>query len=651
MSIVDPRFSYKPFEYEEAYQYSNTQRQSFWLAHECALTEDLLDWKGKLDERERSVVAGVLKGFTQSELIIGDYWSNVCKWFPKPEVADMAKTFSAFECFDVETDLLTTEGWVPCKDITMQHRIAQYDLETKEITFVNPIKVYEYKYQGVMHHYNSKSMNLMVTPNHELITIHPHTKKATKRRSDKSKLGRNYLLPISGYGCGSSLELSVEEQLLIAIAADGTLRGLCPSAEDRNWRTIDVNLTKQRKIDRLKSLLDAAEWEYNQREVNTEYKKTVFQFCLPQKYDVKQVKNLGFLDIETMSATKAKQAVEEVLLWDGTTVANYAGSYYSTNKEAVEKIQAVAALGGISSVVGVNRTAGQSVEMTMPQGNKPKSTKTCYVVTFSDRFQTTYPHKEEVQYDGYVYCVSVDKQNIVSRRGGRIAITGNCIHAEAYNYLSETLGINDFEAFLQDPAAMAKFNSLVDARDENEQDIARSLAVFSAFAEGVSLFSSFAVLMRFPAFNKMKGLGTIVEYSSRDEALHSEAGIWLFNTYLSEKPHLRTDKLEQDIYEAARTCVKLEEDFINSIFEGGDLLGLKSDDLKNYIRARANKKLMELGYKPVIEFDSASASAISSWFDIFTGGARNHDFFLTRETNYSRGESFDPNELEFDFAL
>jgi ribonucleoside-diphosphate reductase beta chain len=323
MSIVDPRFNYKPFEYEEAYQYGNTQRLMPWLASECALTEDLLDWKGKLDARERAVVAGVLKGFTQSEIIIGDYWSNVCKWFPKPEVGDMAKTFSFYEV----------------------------------------------------------------------------------------------------------------------------------------------------------------------------------------------------------------------------------------------------------------------------------------------------------------------------------------VHAEAYNYLSETLGINDFEAFLQDPTAKAKFNSLVDARDQDEQDIARSLAVFSAFAEGVSLFSSFAVLMRFPAFNKMKGLGTIVEYSSRDEGLHSEAGIWLFNTYLSEKPHLRTGKLEQDIYEAARTCVKLEEDFIDSIFEGGDLLGLKANDLKNYIRARANKKLMELGYKPVIEFDAASATAISSWFDIFTGAARNHDFFLTRETNYSRGESFDPNELEFDFAL
>lgn len=649
MALTDPRHNYKPFEYEQAHKFSSDQQDSFWVAKECALTEDLLDWKVKLDDKERAVVAGVLKGFTQSELVIGDYWANVVRWFPKPEIAIMARTFSFFECFDEETDLLTTEGWIRCKDITMQHKIAQYDIETKEITFAYPSKTYQYRYTGVMHHYNSKSMNLMVTPNHELITIHPHTKKATKRRSDKSKLGRNYLLPISGYGCGSSPELSVEEQLLIAIAADGCLRGLCPSAEGRDWRTVDFNLTKQRKINRLKELLDLAGWEYAEREVNTESKKTVFQFLLPKEYDVKQVKNLGFLNIETMSAKKAKQAIEEVLLWDGTATKDFAGHYYSTNKEAVEKIQAVAALGGISSVIGINRTAQQSKEMTMPQGNKPKSTKTCYTVSLSDRFQTTYPYKKEVEYDGYVYCVSVEKQNVVSRRGGRIAITGNCIHTEAYSYLSDTLGLDDFEAFLQDPAAKAKYDNLISARDESEQDIARSLAVFSAFAEGVSLFSSFAVLMRFPALNKLKGLGTIIEYSSRDECLHAEAGIWLFNTYLEENPHLKTDKLESDIYEAARTCVGLEEGFIDSIFDQGDLLGLRALDLKNYIRARANQKLVQLGYKPILEFDPKSAEAISGWFDVFTGGARNHDFFLTRETNYTRGDAFDPNELDFNF--
>ena len=131
------------------------------------------------------------------------------------------------------------------------------------------------------------------------------------------------------------------------------------------------------------------------------------------------------------------------------------------------------------------------------------------------------------------------------------------IHAEAYSLLNETLGLDNFSEFLEDEATMAKIENLMKTvRDsfDGETDwheVAKSLAIFSAFTEGVNLFSSFAVLLSFKMRNKLKGVGQIVEWSIRDESLHSEAGCWLFRTLIKENPELKTPELEAAINEAA----------------------------------------------------------------------------------------------------
>ena len=121
-----------------------------------------------------------------------------------------------------------------------------------------------------------------------------------------------------------------------------------------------------------------------------------------------------------------------------------------------------------------------------------------------------------------------------------MAVTFGCfetIHAEAYSLLNEELGLDDFAEFLEDETTMAKIETLMNVRDghdgtPNWHERAKSLAIFSAFTEGVNLFSSFAVLLSFKLQNKLKGVGQIVEWSIRDESLHSNAGCWLFRTLL-----------------------------------------------------------------------------------------------------------------------
>ena len=210
------------------------------------------------------------------------------------------------------------------------------------------------------------------------------------------------------------------------------------------------------------------------------------------------------------------------------------------------------------------------------------------------------------------------------------------IHAEAYARLNEELGLDDFKAFLEDEVSKAKIDRLVETPGETIEDRAVSLAIFSAFTEGVNLFSSFAILMSFQLRNLMKGTGQIVEWSVRDESLHSKAGCWLFRTLLEEQPELNNDETREKVVEACELSVQLEFDFIDKAFEMGDIEGLTKEQLKNFIKARANEKMIELSYKPIYNDIDPNLLKQIEWFGHLTSGKTHQDFFAGRVTSYSK---------------
>lgn len=210
------------------------------------------------------------------------------------------------------------------------------------------------------------------------------------------------------------------------------------------------------------------------------------------------------------------------------------------------------------------------------------------------------------------------------------------IHAEAYARLNDELGLDDFQAFMEDEASRSKIERLLETPSETLEEKALALAIFSAFTEGVNLFSSFAILMSFQLRNLLKGTGQIVEWSVRDESLHSKAGCWLFKTLLSESPELDTPKMREQVTEACHLSVKLEYDFIDKAFEMGDIEGLTKDQLKNFIKARANDKMVELGYKPVYNDLDPALLKQMEWFGHLTSGKTHQDFFSGRVTDYSK---------------
>lgn len=211
------------------------------------------------------------------------------------------------------------------------------------------------------------------------------------------------------------------------------------------------------------------------------------------------------------------------------------------------------------------------------------------------------------------------------------------IHAVSYAHLMDTIGLPEIEyqAFLKYKEMKDKSDYLKNFNMDSKRDIAKSLAVFSAFFEGLQLFASFAILLNFSRFNKFKGMAQIITYSIRDETLHVQSMIKLFRTFISENPEIWDDSLKGEIYQIAKDMVEHENLFIDLAFEQGGIQGLTSDEMKEYIKYVADRRLLQLGLKPNFGVKDNPLS----WIDVILNAPEHSNFFETKSTEYSRATS------------
>ena len=209
------------------------------------------------------------------------------------------------------------------------------------------------------------------------------------------------------------------------------------------------------------------------------------------------------------------------------------------------------------------------------------------------------------------------------------------IHQHAYSLLLDTVGMPEIEykAFAE-YEAMADKHEYVDAVRVTKGDkgsIAKALAIYSAFTEGLQLFSSFIILLNFPRFGKMKGMGQIITYSIRDESLHVEAMTKLFREFIQENLDIWTDDFKKEIYQACRDMVGLEDRFLDLVFEMGDIDGLTKKEMQKYIRYIADRRLLQLGLKPNYDVKDNPLN----WLDDVLG-VEHQNFFEGRATTYMK---------------
>ena len=206
------------------------------------------------------------------------------------------------------------------------------------------------------------------------------------------------------------------------------------------------------------------------------------------------------------------------------------------------------------------------------------------------------------------------------------------VHQRAYALLNDTLGLpeEDFHKFIEYKEMADKLDFMADSNITSLSGLALALAQ-SVFNEGMSLFASFVMLLNFQRFGKMKGMGTIVEWSIRDETLHVQGNAKLFRTLCDEHPRIVNDELKSKIYQMARNAVKLEDRFIALAYKDNKVEGLEEEEVNEYIIHIADRRLLQLGLKAKFK---AKENPLP-WLDWVLNGVSHDNFFEKRVTEYS----------------
>ena len=225
------------------------------------------------------------------------------------------------------------------------------------------------------------------------------------------------------------------------------------------------------------------------------------------------------------------------------------------------------------------------------------------------------------------------------------------VHQRAYALLNDTLGLpdEDYHAFLEYSEMADKIDFMKDGNVSSHMGLALAFAQ-SVFNEGMSVFASFVMLLNFQRFGKMKGMATIVEWSIRDETIHVQGNAKLFREFTDEHPRIINDELKSKIYQMAENAVALEDKFIQLAFKGNSVQGLTKKEVRDYIRHIADRRLLQLGLKPLFKQKKNPLP----WLDWVLNGASHDNFFEKRVTEYSvagmEGDDFGWDELELEVA-
>ena len=211
------------------------------------------------------------------------------------------------------------------------------------------------------------------------------------------------------------------------------------------------------------------------------------------------------------------------------------------------------------------------------------------------------------------------------------------LHIAAYSHLIESLGMseNTYNEFMEYQEMKDKHDYVLNISQKNstKENTATHIAVFSAFTEGMQLFSSFIMLLNFPRNGNMKGMGQVITWSIVDETMHAENMIKLFRTYIEENKEIWNDDLKGKIYSIAEKMVELEDKFIDLAFSMGEMKNLTSEEVKKYIRYIADRRLISLGLKGIFKVKRNPLP----WVESMVNAPTHTNFFEQRVTDYAKG--------------
>lgn len=214
-------------------------------------------------------------------------------------------------------------------------------------------------------------------------------------------------------------------------------------------------------------------------------------------------------------------------------------------------------------------------------------------------------------------------------------------HSEAYSRLLEVLGYSSaFEELMEVKVIRERIDYLSEAlehtKSEDKKKYIFSLILFSMLIENVSLFSQFAVILSFTRFQGvLKNVSNIIAWTSLDEQIHANAGIFIVNKIKEEHPEYFTESLQLEIREILGKAMEKEERIVDWILEGGDLDAFSKQNLLSFMRFRIDDSLVALGMEPMYNISDAEYAPMQ-WFDEEILANSLDDFFAKRPVEYTK---------------
>lgn len=616
----------------------NRLTQNFWLPEKIPLAHDLPSWR-RMNDSERDATLKIFTGLTVLDTIQGTV--GAVSLIPDARTLHEESVYTNMAFMEAQasgTELLTPTGWKDVSEIGYNDTIAQYDPETRTISFTKPVAISSHFADEVYEFTNGKgAAKQVVSGGHRMFYEHlrqgkfqewrgvTETAREMKEKNFANQLSRVVsAAPTSVEGPG----MSDVDRFIVALQADGSLDYWPESEEIRTWRAV-FSFEKQRKHDRLKALLDSLGWDYK----FTDYGE--YQIRVPKSV-VGSKLFADHFDLTEKSVRWCREFVQEISYWDGHRhVHGGAISYYTAKKSNSDFVVATSTLAGYRS--NTNVVVDERSE------------------TFSDSYHTYVSlEKDSRGLHGFefkrvepqqVYCIQVPTTYLVSRYGREPVITGNCVHAKSYSNIFMTLSSTKEidEAFgwsRENPYLQYKGRrilewyrhkpDLVDGKESLVSILKRKAA--STLLESFLFYSGFYLPLRFSSEGRLTNTADIIRLIIRDEAVHGYYIGYKFQVGCRDLTPEQLEGLKDDIIDLLLELYDNEIKYTESIY---DQLGW-TEDVKIFLKYNANKALNNLGFDGLfpVEDTKASPQVMSS---LNPGADENHDFFSGSGSSYTIG--------------
>ncbi len=608
-----------PFKYPWAWDMHNDSLANHWTPQPIPMGTDKHCFEMELNEVEREMFVNVFAMLTTSDMVVGrNIAIEIYKHITAPEICSYLNRQIAEEgvhCYIEGTEILTTRGFIDFRDLQKSDKVAQY-LEDGTIEFVKPKSYTKEKFKGKLIHFNNLSCSHIVTPNHRC--VYTNTRNENKQELFV-KYARDfnqhciYHFPVAGiYENGEIEKLSWFDRLNIAYQADGLTKFY--EMKDGTIR-YKFRLKKERKIDRLRKILDKLELNYYEKEFPSGPGVVNFFIYIPKETPLS--KDFSWVQYDKISQKWMRQFLFELTKWDGTyrekKIKNMHSIRYSShNYDCLKTVQTIGTLCGMSAGNSITREGDYHIYLAPVN-------KIC----------TQTISKDEYKYNGYVYSVGVPSSYIITRYNGKVIVSGN---SDTYQHCIEILGLDQqdvYTRYLRYPAIKAKFDMAAMYAElihnpKDLDDLLIGLIHYYAFVEGVWFYNGFSPILSLQRRNLMKGTGEQLTYILRDESMHVAFGIRLIKELIKEES---IDLNEDRVVAMFRQAMEVEEFYAREIIP--NILGYSSELHIEQAKFLTNRRLNQLGIKPIYE-----AKNVLTWLDEQVTSVKEKNFFEGRVKEY-----------------